>query len=481
MVKLKQLIIDRGNSINKYILWNEKELENLIIENEENKSLVGNIYCGRVLNIVNKNFVFLNIGQDKNAFLDLSDTKEKLLVDDENGKRKLKIKQGDAVLVQVLKDATKEKGVAVTTQINLKKDNLAIYKAKDNQIGISKKITDEDTRNSLRQLGNTFTNNEYSLVFRTSSKDALEEKLKEEYDYLKAKLDDLLEKSQYIKPPSLVLKAGGTIADTAKEIMVEDVEEIICSDEKTLNEIKKEFNNINLRYMENEEYIKFMTTIDKRLEKLFNKKVWLKSGGFIVIEETEACVVIDVNSSKSIKGKNPKEFALKTNKEAVNEIAKQVKLRNLSGMIIIDFIDMRAMKDKENLLKYAKYIFNQDRTKTFVVSITELGLMQVTRKKTREPISQILRRECAYCNGVGSIPKNEIIINKIFKEVFSLVVYTIFNKITVKANEKVIEELLNPKNIAMFENIENNYNVKIDYKPIKTGRIDYFEIDKLKE
>ncbi len=475
---MKQLVIEKNNSINKFIMLEDNKLIDLIVEDTEKKSLVNNIYCGRVLNIVNKNFAFINIGLEKNAFLDLSDAKEQLQVDDLGNKRKLNLKQGDSVLVQVLKDATSEKGVAVTTQINLKGEYLAIFKAHENQIGISKKIKDADERERLKEIGNNLTNGEYSLIFRTNSKNICYEEIQKEYFKLKDGLNKLFEQGNFVKPPFLIKNEKNGVLSTAKEILTEDTVKIISNEESVLEELENSI-NIETEYMSGEKYLKFLQIADKQINKLFNKNIWLKSGGFIVIEETEACVVVDVNTSKSVKSKKHKEIALKTNKEAVDEIAKQLKFRNLCGMIIIDFIDMRQYKQKDELLKYAKYIFNKDRTKTFVVNITELGLMQITRKKTREPISKILKRPCIYCGGVGTIPRLQVTVDKIFKEVFSLLVYTAYNEITICANERIIEEIQN-NSIEMFNSLQNKYNVTINYKNIKTGRIDYYDIEKNK-
>ncbi len=478
MINLKQLVIEKNNKINKFILLEGSKLDDLIVEDTTKKSIVNNIYCGRVLNIVNKKFAFINIGLEKNAFLDLSDTKEQLQVEDLGNKRKLKLKQGDAVLVQVLKDATNEKGVAVTTQINLKGEYLAIFKAHENQIGISKKIKDIDERERLKKVGETLTKGQYSLIFRTNSENISEEEIEKDYLKLKDDIEKLFSQSDFVKPPALIKDEKNGILASVKEILTDDTEKIISNDENILNELKDNI-NIETEHMYGEQYLKFLQVADKQIDKLFNKSVWLKSGGFIVIEETEACVVIDVNTSRSVKTKQHKEIALKTNKEAVDEIAKQLKFRNLCGMIIIDFIDMRQYKQKDELLKYAKYVFNKDRTKTFVVNITELGLMQLTRKKTREPISRILKRPCIYCGGVGTLPRLDVTINKIFKDVFGLLIYTAYNDITICANEKIIDEI-KLKNIPMFESLQNKYNVKINYKPIKTGRVDYYEIEKNK-
>lgn len=479
-----ELVIDRLGEINRFILLKENKLENLIIEDSRKKSIVGNIYCGNVQKIVNKKFAFINIGLEKNAFLDLSDTKESLLVNNSENKIKFNIKQGDSVLVQVLKDATNEKGPAVSSQINIKGENLVVFNGKNNQVGISKKIFEKNDRDRLRDMGNEISKNELSIIFRTSSIELSFDELEKEFLLLKSKFEKLMEQGKFIKPPALVVEENYGIFGTINELLNNEVTKIISNDKNTLNEVENNLKScaitdISTELIEPSDYIKFLSTAENQIEKLFNKNIWLKSGGFIVIEETEACNVIDVNTSKSINIKNQKEVALKTNLEAVLEIANQVKLRNLSGIIIVDFIDMSGTKQKNELLKFAKKIFEKDKIKTNVVSITELGLMQITRQKKREPISRILRRNCSTCNGLGSILKNEVIVNKIFKEVFGLLVYTIFNDITICANENIIREI-KENNFEIFQELEKEYKATINYKILETNRFDFYEIEKIK-
>ncbi len=475
---MKELFIETRGNISKYILLEDKKIQNLIVESKEFESLVGNIYVGRVTNIVNKNFAFINIGLDKNAFLDLNDNKESLLLSYAGDKRKILIKQGDAILVQVTKDSSGEKGVAVTSQFNLNSENLVMYVSEKNNIGVSKKIHEESKRTSLRELGEKLTDNEYSLVFRTNSKNLLERDIVEEYNSLVKKFNTIKEKGNYAKPPFLLMKEDNKVLKVVNEIIEKNTEIVVFNDNETYNKLKDilEKKDIKTRLLSLEENVEYTNTFNNTLEKLFHKKIWLKSGGHLIIEETEACVVIDVNSSKAVNSRNNNKTVLKVNIEALQVASQQIKLRNLSGIIIIDLIDMRYDSDKKKVLKMANTIFREDKIKTFVVSMTELGLLQLTRKKKRESISKTLKKKCVYCDGVGTSLSVEYVCDNVLRELFSLIVNTTCNTFEIRCNEKVMKYIKNNK--KNFNDLEKNYEVKIDYKCITTAKIEYFEIDK---
>ena len=211
------------------------------------------------------------------------------------------------------------------------------------------------------------------------------------------------------------------------------------------------------------------------MKKIFNKKVWLKSGGFIIIEQTEACVVIDVNTGKYTGKKDFQETVLKTNLEAAAEIAKQLRLRNLSGMIIIDFIDMKQEENKKLLLAALERAVKKDRIKTTVVGLTELGLMQVTRKKTSVPVAAKLTEECRFCRGSGTVFNYDYIAGEIRQKVISLFAQTIYNKVTVSSNKGILRAL-SGKNRCILDSIEKEFNGSIELKEIETSAGNYYEI-----
>ena len=217
--------------------------------------------------------------------------------------------------------------------------------------------------------------------------------------------------------------------------------------------------------------------VEKQIEKALHSKIWLKCGGFIIIDSTEACTVIDVNTGK-YSGKNHRETVLKTNIEAASEIAKQLRLRNLSGMIIIDFIDMRLEEDREMVREALVECSKRDRVGVVVVGMTELGLMQLTRKKVRRSLENILTSKCPFCGGSGMVLNEVYISDKIRNEICSIFSSTIYNEVVLSSNLGVINAFKGKNDD--YKIIESKFGGKISFNVIETQKLDYYKLDKIK-
>lgn len=343
----------------------------------DNVSIVGNIYVGKVDKVIKNSFAFVKIGMSKNAFININDKKEKSIES---------IKEGDDILVQVLRDQTEIKGANLSTEIVLKGQYIMVVHSFEKQVGVSKKITNTNVKKRLRKLGNTF---KYGVVFRTEAEHILKEEIVEEYNNLEKQLDELLLKEKHELAPKLVYKKEDNYNVLSKVIeLSSDCEEICVNDKGFYEElICNEINN-KLIFNETKDIFSYHY-VKKQIDEIFYKKIWLKSGGFLIIEYTEAFVVIDVNSGKSIKEKNKEILALKTNKEAILKIMDQIVLRNLSGIILIDLIDMKSDDNKKEIINFAKDLVNHD-TDFSIHGLTNLGILEVTRKKRGEPLHKIL-------------------------------------------------------------------------------------------
>ncbi len=465
---MNKIIIDTIFTKDKIVKLVNDNLEHVDITSKNQKSLVGNVYVGRIDKIVNKNFVFINIGDEKNAFLDLSDTKENLNIDFENSK-KLKIKQGDKILVQVLRDKTDEKGALVTTQINYQGSNIVVFRALSPTVSVSKKLSDEK-RDKLKKLGRKQQTENFSILFRTSSGDVETSELKEEYSKLVEEVRRLEALALMQKPP-MVLKSNSFFADVVNNL-IDDESEVFVNEKSVYDEVKgyleakKLENNVVL-----EEKPLITYDIQKQIDKLFHKKIWLKSGGFLFIEQTEAAVIIDVNTGKNTDTKNRRKLIKVTNTEAIIEVAKQVKLRNLSGIIIIDLIDGKTFGDIEEMKDVALKAFKGDSVN--VVGITSLGLLEITRKRTSDTITDKNKVNCYLCNGDGKVFDYDYIINNILCDLVKL---SGRSKVVLKANERIIN-FINGKYLDMFSNLGESLNMEIGLEVIQTGRLDFYEFD----
>ncbi len=463
---MNKIIIDTLFTKDKIVKLVDDNLNYVDITSKNKKSLVGNIYVGRIDKIVNKNFVFINIGDEKNAFLDLSDTKENLNIDFENSK-KLKIKQGDKILVQVLRDKTDEKGALVTTQINYQGSNLVVFRALSPTVSVSKKLSDEK-RDKLKKLGRKVQSDNFSVLFRTSSGDVEASELKAEYKELIEEVVRLETLALMQKPPML-LKGNSFFAEVVGNL-IDDQCEIFVNEKNVFDEVKGylEGNKLENNLVLDEKPL-ITYDIQKHIDKLFHKKIWLKSGGFLFIEQTEAAVIIDVNTGKNTKTKNRRKLIKETNTEAIVEIARQVKLRNLSGIIIIDLIDGKTFGDLDEMKDVAYKAFKGDNVN--VVGITSLGLLEVTRKRTSDTITDKNKVNCYLCNGEGKVFDYDYITNSILCDLVKL---SGRSKVVVKANEKIVN-FINNKYLDMFSNLGKSLNIEVSFEIIQTGRLDFYE------
>lgn len=372
----KLLISSNNNKIFLVKVFDGKVVDTLAFD-LLNRSILGNIYVGKVTKIVKDNFAFVNINHSKNAFININDKKEEKVKN---------VKEGDDILVQVVRDATDNKGPAVTSEIVIKGENLMIVYDYDKKIGVSKKILSKNVKKRLKKLGEKFSR---SVIFRTEAEFASEEDILLEYDKLLVKLEELIEKHKYHLAPKLLVdqnKDGGIFKRV--EEFSKDVETIFLCDENLYNDLKDTSLNEKL-VLEKTNDIFCEHFVRKQVDEIFQKKVWLKSGGFIIIEYTEAFVIIDVNSGKNIKEKDKDQLSFNTNREAIVEIFNQIKLRNLSGIILVDLIDMKKSTHKDEILSMCKNIVKLDTDYT-IHGLTSLGILEITKKKRSDPIYKTL-------------------------------------------------------------------------------------------
>lgn len=396
---MNRIIIDVNNEYDRIAVVEDGEVVELIYENNYLKSLVGNIYVGRVENILKgMQAVFVNIGKNKNAYLYYG---KKRATNDDEGVSPYKV--GDNILVQVEKDSDGKKGAVVTQKISFS-GKFIILIPNDFSIGISQKITKIEERKRIHSVIEEVIPKNYGIIVRTQGEGRTKEEFQEEINYLYNVAENVILKGKYEKAPSLIY--DDAYLRTIRELFNNDIDEIIINSLDKYNFILESFKQNNLDFTK----VKFYNLkipifseymIESQTQKAFEKKVWLKSGGFIIIEQTEALVVIDVNTGKYVGKRNLQSTFMKTNLEAAQEIAKQLRLRNLSGIIIVDFIDINDEDDKVILLKTLENAVNKDKIKTVVIGITELGLVQITRQKKRGNLLQQATKKCKYCHGRG--------------------------------------------------------------------------------
>lgn len=432
------------------------ELVEYFVENKQNKSIVGNIYVGRVEAVLaGMQSAFVNIGQCKNAYYYYGNDRAET---DKPEQKNKKPKVGDSVVVQVQKDAFGTKGAVVTDRISLAGKFVVLLPYEQKEIAISKKIEQKQERMRIENCIKNIVPENCGVIVRTNGADRTEKEFQLEIEKLLKKAENIKQQGKYLKPPTLLYEYGDIVLKQLKDLYTVNVDEIVVNDRQMFDKICREYDNVVLSEKRGSLFAQYF--VEKQSQRALEKKVWLKSGGFIVIEQTEACVVIDVNTGKYVGKKNLEKTILKTNLEAVEEIAKQMRLRNLSGIIIVDFIDMAEQEYKEMIIKAMRQAVKKDHVKTAVVGMTELGLLQITRKKTRPTLQQTMTVKCRCCNGMGRIPSAYWVVAQIRQKVISVFENTIYEKVIVEANRQILSAFCGENEIFKKE-LEYEFNKQI--------------------
>ncbi|HCL00985.1 MAG TPA: ribonuclease E/G [Lachnoclostridium phytofermentans] len=384
-------------------LYEGNQMIQVNVDREEEVSSLGNIYIGKVKNIVkNINAAFVEISDKKMCYLPLADVVNPIFT---NGKSSDKVNIGDELVVQVIKEDIKTKAPVVTTSISFTGKYVVLMHG-TKTIGISTKIGSEQKRKSLRSLVSPLLGEQYGFVLRTNAMEAEDGLIVEEIEQLKNQYDRILTYGIYRNRFSLLYKTLQPFLCAIRDGFAKDLEAIITDDLSLYDEIKEYLTEHQKEDIEKLTFyqdkllaLSKLYSIETKLSRALREKVWLPCGGSLIIQPTEALTVIDVNTGKAVsKKKNVQETFLKVNLEAAEEIAAQIRLRNLSGIIIVDFIDMISEDAKTQLLRVFEEYLIKDPIKTTLVDMTALNLVEITRKKVRKPLhEQMKHTELAVC------------------------------------------------------------------------------------
>jgi len=424
----KNIFIDSYGGNVYAALAEENKLLEYHIESETTKKIVGNIYKGKVVNILNgMQAAFVDIGLDKNGYLFVGD----MLIDktELDGKidipTTLNMNIGDEIMVQAIKDPISTKGARLTSIISYA-GRFLVYLPYFDFVGISRKITDLDTREKLDKFANKIKKNGIGIIMRTASDGISKKELKREYDYLEKLHIKTLQKYETSAVNDIIYEDGDLPVRMLRDVYTGDIEKIYVNSIDIFNNLTEEIklfkteSNIDLvLYTGNRDMFKEFG-LSLEVSKLLNSRVDLSSGAYLIFDKTEALTVIDVNTGKYIGNNDLEQTVFKTNILAAREIARQVRLRNISGIIVVDFIDMELQEHKQAVITELENALLSDRVKCNVVGMSPLGLVEFTRKKRRKDITAHLLKPCPYCNGDGKIYTNDYNIMKIRTELLDL-------------------------------------------------------------
>ena len=438
------------------------ELQAIEMERASHSHLVGNLYRGRVQNVLpGMQAAFVDIGREKNAFLYIGDGMPK---EAQQAVRQQKIHIGQTLPVQIVKDAIGTKGPRATTHLTLPGRNVVLMPTAA-YIGISRRIESEEERTRLHGIAERICPKDMGLIIRTVAAGKTEEALAADVRYLRRLWESIQARMKLGSAPSLLYRDADLAIRMVRDSFTDEIDEVIVDDRALYQRIVElvEYASPELAdrvklYAERTPLFR-KYHLEEELEKLGAREVELPSGGFIVIDKTEALTVIDVNTGRFVGKANLADTVYHTNLEAAAEILKQLRLRDIGGIIVVDFIDMEQPGQKEELLAYMREHVKSDPTKTNIVDITSLGLVEITRKKSRQNLESMIYSECPYCHGKGRVESPETVGIQISRDIRRMELSSHSEDgYEVEVHELVAEELRRGK---LLQPLEQEFGIRI--------------------
>ncbi|MDD2558930.1 MAG: Rne/Rng family ribonuclease [Desulfuromonadaceae bacterium] len=444
----RKLVINKTAHETRVALQENGHISELYIERSCDLGIVGNIYKGRVIRVLpGMQAAFVDIGLDKAAFLYVadvfdemeavvdyidgrSDTSEPDSTETENGETEVEqplppietlLDEGQDILVQVAKEPLGTKGARISSHISLPGRHL-VYMPTIDHIGISRRIENPEEKERLREIVERIRPPHSGFIVRTAAEGKSEEELRADMNYLAELWCDIDQHQSSMSVPALVHSDLDVTSKVLRDILTEDIKDIVVDSQEEHDKILKFLSTYmpnlqcNIQLYTDDIPLFDMCGLEIEIARALERKVWLKSGGYIIIEQTEALTAIDVNTGRYVGKRNQEDTILKTNLEAVKEIAYQVRLRNIGGLIIIDFIDMEKELHRDQVHGSLEEALKGDKNKTNILKISELGLVEMTRKRVRESIGRTLCEPCPYCDGTGYIKSRTTMAFEIFRK-----------------------------------------------------------------
>ena len=460
----KEIVVNRALEETKVAVLEDGRLFDLFIERRESEKILNNIYKGRVQNIVPAlNSAFVDLGFGKSAYMGAAD----IVAQKHERDIEKMIKPGQDIMVQVYKEPINTKGPKVTMDISLA-GRLIVYMPFSNNIGISKNIEDKEEYDRLKKIvAEIKTDTPGGIIVRTEAEDAEEGEIKKEVKYLARLWSSIVSRFEKAPAMSMIHKDLGVVFQTVRDYFTEDVALMHINSPKELKDVNDFVKIIapelldRIALYDGRQSIFKAYGIEEEISRLRSNKARLKSGGYLIIQEAESLCAIDVNSGKFTAKNSQEETAFLTNVEAAKEIARQLRLRNIGGIIVIDFIDMKKPANRQKVLDALRAATKGDKAKIKIWPITRLGLIEMTRERKRESLFSLLGDTCPVCRGLGLVMSKESIFIRVCDDIEQMKVDMHHGSVKIKLNPDVVD-YFSERKARLKELFKMNFDVKSD-------------------
>lgn len=498
----REILISATPQETRVAILEDDGLVELMVDRPDTERLVGDIYLGQVEAVLpGIQAAFVNIGTEKAAFLHVSDVARDATSEfdsesedededdeDEEGEKGRRyppiqdlVKKGERLLVQVTKEPISTKGPRVTTQISLP-GRFLVYMPGSRHIGVSRKIEDREERARLRQLASEILpEGAGGLIIRTVGEELTREVFERELKMLLNTWKKIQRRARSARPPALIHREAKLTSGIIRDVFSERVDALIIDSKEVYNEVKQYLLNVDPDLLDRVHlYTDPLPLFDKygiedAIREAFQRRVELPSGGYIIIEPTEALVSIDVNTGRYTGKKDPEKTILRTNLDAAREIARQLRLRDVGGIIVCDFIDMESKANQERVLQELRTYLNRDRARTRAFQVSELGLVQMTRQRVRPPLFQSLTEPCMHCGGTGRVFTPDTVVRRIERAIRRAAVEGVEHKITIRVHPQVALHVLEEEP-NFLRRMEKTYRFEVDIRDDPLMRQDEFRL-----
>jgi len=525
----KEIIINSTTTQTRVAITEDGNLVDFFVDYPENRRMVGDIYLGKVARVLpGIKAAFIDIGMKHDAFLHFSDigarTKQfqDMLGDedadidedadsDEDGDSGVKnsiqskparaaiketteeysipkLHKGQEILIQITKEPVNNKGVRVTSSVSLP-GRFCVLLPFDNKIGVSKKIFDFKERRRLRHIARGILPEKFGLIIRTVARNQSEESLRDDLKNLLKTWEEIQNTIKTEQPPALIYQDLNTTSSVIRDLFTPDISKVFIDSKKLYKQIKSYVQLVQPNLADKIEPFKSSNAIfdafkiEEQIKTLMGRKVPMPSGGYLIIEHTEAMVVIDVNSGRYAKSKEQELNSLKTDLEAAREISRQLKLRDIGGIIVIDFIDLEDEKNRKKIYDELRKEFRRDRAKVSILPMSDFGLVQITRQRIRQNIMQTMKEVCPYCLGTGMLTKHSHLVYDLEDRLKKFKRHSKERAITVKCHPTFASKFIDGK-MKTFMKFWFKYGIRLTIEEDETmplGEVKFFSKKTQKE